>query len=67
MIAFVRSDHLWKQSFFKKCLAVAISSGLAGLILEVTNLIEQKTGLTLVVMFVPLIYLGYFQLFRWFF
>ena len=67
LIPFVWSGHLWKPIFFKKCLVAAIVSGMAGLILEVTNLPRQKTGMTLVVMFVPFIFLGYFQLFRWFF
>ena len=65
LIPFVWSGHLWKPIFFKKCLVAAIVSGMAGLILEVTNLLRQKTGMTLVVMFVPLIFLGYFQMFRW--
>ena len=63
LIPFVWSGHLWKPIFFKKCLVAAIVSGMAGLILEVTNLLRQKTGMTLIVMFVPIIFLGYFHCF----
>lgn len=67
IIPFCGCDYLWKLTFFKKCLALAIISGLTGVILEVTNSLEQKSGQTLVLMSVSLVYLTYFQIFRWIF
>ncbi len=67
IIAFSGSDWLWKRRFFNKCLFAAVPSGIAGLIFEFSGLFKTETGLTIVVMFIPLIYLGYFQLFRWIF
>lgn len=67
LVAFAGSDYLWKKAFFKKCLIAAIFAGVAGLIFELTKLFPEKTGLTVTVMFIPLVYIGYFQLFRWLF
>lgn len=67
LIAFGGSDYLWKNSFFNKCLIAAVLSAFVGLIFEFINLLRKENGLTVVVMFIPLIYLGYFQLFRWIF
>ena len=61
IIPFIGSGHLWKPKFFKKCLIAATVSGFAGIVLELTSALGQKIGMTIVVMFTPLIYLAYFQ------
>ncbi|MGI8555565.1 MAG: hypothetical protein ACR2LT_04310 [Pyrinomonadaceae bacterium] len=65
--AFAYSDSLWKKNLFNKCFAAAILSGISGLVLEVTDVFHLGTGVTIIIMIAPLIYLAYFQLFRYYF
>ena len=67
IIPFAESNYLWKKNFFNKCLVAAIISGIVGLALEANKPQQLKTGLVAVIMFSPLIYLSYFQFFRWLF
>jgi len=64
LIAFTLSDDLRNSKFFKKCLFAGIISGILGIGFELTDFFSLNKGLTLVLMFIPLIYLGYFELFR---
>lgn len=64
IVSFAGSDHLWKPSLSRKCLVAASICAISGVFLEIVRLLGDDVGMTLVVMFAPLIYLGYFQLLR---
>lgn len=67
MIIFVRAEQLWKPRFANACLIISLSCATAGLVLEIIDGLHQPTGATVVIMFFPLAFLGYFQLIRWLF
>jgi len=62
---FVAADHLWKKNFVRNCLLVASSLALVGIVIDLLRLIDGDVGLSSVVMSVPIIYIGYFSLFRY--
>src|SRR5687768_4057238 len=64
---FVMTDHLWKKNFFQRSLIFAGGLCLAGAVLDLFRLVDADPGLASIVMSAPLIYLGYFWLFRFFY
>lgn len=59
------ANHLWKPPYFLGALVAALISASLGIALEKIGVFPQKQGLALVaVMFAPLIYFAYFQLYR---
>ena len=65
LIVFVRSGHLWKPRFFKPCFVASLICGALGIVLEVTRALAEPTGATLVITFIPLFFLSWFQFNRW--
>lgn len=65
LIAFVRSGHLWKPRFFKPCFVASLICAVLGIVLEATRAFPEPTGATLVITFIPLFFLSWFQLNRW--
>ena len=67
LIIFVRADHLWKERFKKQSLFAATVVLLVGIALEVSDVLNQKRGLTIVLMSVPAVYLAFFLVGRFIF
>ena len=67
MYFYVASDHLWKKEFFRNCLLVGVSLSVIGILIDVFRIVDTRFGLALGWMSWPIIYLGYFWLFRYFF
>lgn len=61
---FALSDYLWEAGFFKKCLILALALAAAGVILEFTKAFDTETGLTLLVTFMPLVFVVNYQTWR---
>lgn len=62
------ANHLWKPPYLIGAAFAALISASLGVALEVTKVFPQKQGMAFVVlMFVPLIHLVYFQVFRFLF
>jgi len=64
IISIVRADSLWKPRVFKSCLYISLPCAGLGLIMQTTDLQYQLNGATLMIMFFPIVFLGYFQLIR---
>ena len=64
---YVAADHLWKKEFFRNCLLVGGSLSAIGILIDVFRIVDTRFGLALAWMSLPIIYLGYFSLFRYFF
>ncbi|MBK6722646.1 MAG: hypothetical protein IPO41_07630 [Acidobacteria bacterium] len=64
MYPMVFSGHLWKSQFFRRCLVISVFIALVGVILEISQVLGTWWGLTGVVMFIPIFYVGNFQFWR---
>jgi len=62
LISFSLSDDLGNPKFFKKCLIAGLISFMLGIILELTDILKLDKGMTLLIMSISIIYLGYFKL-----
>jgi hypothetical protein len=60
----VFSGHLWKPRISRRFLYLSLIIAASGAVLEVTKYLNHATGMTIVVMGIPLYYLANFQLFR---
>ena len=62
IISFSLSDDLRNPKFFKKCLIAGLISLLLGIIFELTDIFNLDKGMTLLIMSISTIYLGYFKI-----
>tara|TARA_R110000850_G_scaffold254614_1_gene380146 strand:- start:29565 stop:30023 length:459 start_codon:yes stop_codon:yes gene_type:complete len=64
LITFTISDDLRNPKIFKKCLIASIVSFSIGVLLELTNILNIDKGMTILLMSISSIYLGYFYLLK---
>src|SRR5690349_19369478 len=64
VISYGLVNDLRNPKSFKKCLTAAAVSFALGIILELTEVANLKAGIALVIMSLPIIYLGYFEALR---
>jgi hypothetical protein len=57
IISMILADDLRNPKFYKRCLIAAIISLLIGLLFEIANILNQVSGMTIVIMSMPSIYL----------
>lgn len=62
LIPFSLSDDLRNQKFFRRCLTAALVSLTIGITLEFTNSFDQERGMTLLLMSISIIYLGFYKI-----
>ncbi|QHT65546.1 hypothetical protein GXP67_02120 [Rhodocytophaga rosea] len=58
------ANDLNDPKFFRISLRIALLSFVIGVIIELTQVINSKPGISLIIMSIPIIYLGFFELLR---
>ncbi|PIQ14358.1 MAG: hypothetical protein COW67_14210 [Flavobacteriales bacterium CG18_big_fil_WC_8_21_14_2_50_32_9] len=64
LIVFTISDDLRNPKIFRKCLIASIISFIIGILFEFADIFTIEKGMTLLVMSISIIYLGYYHLLR---
>lgn len=64
LIPFSISDDLRNAKIFRKCLIASIISFILGVIFEIADTFKDDKGMTLLIMSISIIYLGYYYLLK---
>ncbi len=64
LISFSISDDLRNPKIFRKCLIASIISLILGVIFEIAAIFKDDKGMTLLIMSISIIYLGYYHLLK---
>ena len=62
LITFSLSDDLRNPRFFHRCFIAGIISSIIGIILELTNVLKMLPGMTILLMSISIIYLGFYRI-----